>query len=176
MAVVKITRLMLHEIIIAHSQDSENMKKNRVIDFLKETFCTNERATKILITFIKLNFFLPYFRFWKCCHRKNETFLTKHNEWLNKNIEFPNDVIQCLPGLSSASSIESERNRGRTRKNFDESSNITKRRKIKEFRESKSSSELVYATTIKLREEGDIASAELLKESTSTTPTRSKKF
>lgn len=85
-------------------------------------------------------------------------------------------MIQCLPGLSSASSIKSERSRGRPRKNFDESSDVVKHRKTKEVRVSKTSSELVYATTMKLREEGDIATAELLKESTSTTPTRSKKL
>lgn len=63
MAVVKLIRLMSCKLIIAYPQDSEDIKKNRVIDFLKEMFYTNERATEVLIKFIKLNFFLPFFRF-----------------------------------------------------------------------------------------------------------------
>ena len=64
---------------------------------------------------------------------------------------------------------------GRPKKTFDSSGDRSKRKKIAELVGNTSTAELTYATNISLRKEGEVAAAEIVKEITTTTPTRGQK-
>lgn len=65
---------------------------------------------------------------------------------------------------------------GRPSKPFEESSAVIKRRKTQEIRQQKTAAELSFATSMKLREEGNVSASQLLEEATTTTPTRAKRI
>ena len=170
MCEVNVTRLALHTMMLNCSKAED--KKNCVLHFLKRTFHVtgqhgDEEAEKKFEEHIRSNFFVPYFKFWKECSRNNVIFVKKHNVWLSQ--EF--DCTSILPRKLIASS-----RKGRPRKQFDSSCEASKRKKTEDLRNSISHSEMKYATTMKLRAEGDNAFAELLYECTRTTPTRSKRI
>lgn len=153
-----------------HEESTESRKK-RVLDFLKVHFQTNgdEIATKTLVNFTRESFFSPYFRNWKIAQRTKSRFLAKFGAWLQEEIKFPEVVLRCIPGPSSTSG-------GRPSKDFENVSVVVKRRKTQELRKDCSIAELGFATTMKLREGGDLAGAQLLDEMITTTPSRSKRI
>lgn len=91
--------------------------------------------------------------------------------WFSQEFSPPSIVLRCLPSTSAV-----RQKRGRPSKNFDECIEAGKRQKTENLRKSVTTSELMFATAMKLRAEGDTASAKLLTESTSTSPTRSKRI
>lgn len=168
---VKITRMMLHEIMIKYDH---NERQDRVLEYLNEVFLTNgdTKATKDIEIFTKTQFFAPYIKRWRECSRNNVRFMQKYRDWLGHEIVFPELVRNRL----ISSDVPSTSSRGRPSKAFDDCSDVIKRRKTDDLRKTKTSGELVYAAAMKLREEGDTASAQLLVESTSTSPTRSRRI
>lgn len=171
-----ITRLMLHQKMVELSRhESIEARKSHVLEYLKEHFRTNgnEEATKVLIKFVRENFFAPYTRKWKSVHSNNAFFLEKYGDWLEQVIVFPDMLQTCLsvpqgynPGPSSG---------GRPSKQFEDSSDVIKRRKTSELRKRKTV-ELTYATSMNLRKEGNVAASSLLVEATTSTPTRAKRI
>lgn len=137
-------------------------KKKAVIEFFTNEFMITDETEQELCKFLDSNFFSQYLRYWKCCHRCEKRFLTKHDNWLQETLPLP-PFLQGR-GLCSA---------GRPSKNFAECSESSKRKKTSDLRRSFSSLELSYAAAMNLREEGDTASATLITECVSTTPTRS---
>lgn len=144
-----ITRMVLHEKIMEFHEESTELRKNRVLDFLKEHFQTNgdEIATKTLVNFTRESFFSPYYRNWKSAHRMNNRFLAKFGAWLQEEIKFSEVVLRCIPGPSSTSEA-------RPSKDFKDASVVIKRRKTEQLRKEKSTAELAFATSMKLRESG----------------------
>ena len=64
---------------------------------------------------------------------------------------------------------------GRPEIDFSVSSERSKRRKVQNIKMSSSAAELALATSLSLREEGDIAATELISEVTTTTPSRARR-
>lgn len=77
------------------------------------------------------------------------------------------DRIPCTPGISRS---------GRKKLTFDKSSAIVKRRKTAKLRSQYQTDELVFATHMKLREDGRGDAAFIVQQATQTTPTRAVKM
>ena len=92
---------------------------------------------------------------WQNCCRKKELFEKKNASWLEKDLIIP--LVNKL--------------KGRPIINFADASDKTKRRKISALKKT-SVEELSYATQVKLKENGQAEASRLLKEATTTTPTR----
>ncbi|KAJ4438516.1 hypothetical protein ANN_14461 [Periplaneta americana] len=102
-----------------------------------------------------------------------------YSRWLDHDITLPTENISCVSTPKKHTDIPStsgKLGRGRPTKVFGELSERSKRRKAKETRENVSPEELSYATVMSLRSEGDEAAAKLLKEVTTTTPSRGKRI
>lgn len=170
-----IRRIDLHNKNMEFKEETIQSRKNRVLDFLKELFCTNgdEIATNTLVKFTRESFFAPYYRHWNSVSRKNDRFLQKFDHWLQHEIQFPDVVLRCLP---SSCTMQTSSTGGRPLKDFEDSSAVVKRRKTEELRKDKSAAELSFATAMKLRQAGDEAAAKLLTEATTTTPTRAQRI
>lgn len=132
-----------HQQTHRHSKDIPKNKKQRLIkDF-------NER--------------------WRKSHRTKNAFLSKNKKWLRTEIPLQNtnneesDVE--MPFV--ADDAPKNCNLGRPISPFAECSDSSKRRKTRHVREENSSEELVYATQMKLRQEGKSAAAKLCAQSTS---------
>lgn len=79
--VIKVTRMMLHEKMLEYREEPVEKRKNRVVEFLKESFRTNGNpmATKDLTQFMSQQFFAPYLKRWQDCSRTNSRFyVTPH--------------------------------------------------------------------------------------------------
>lgn len=100
---MSITRLTLHEIMMKYPKESIEERKNRVLDFLKETFKTNgdDIATRALIAYIRSSFFAHYFEKWRNVNRKNNRFLVKYVQWLRQEIKFPEVPSRCIQSSSA---------------------------------------------------------------------------
>lgn len=95
--------------------------------------------------------------------RKLETFFKTNNSWLETSVSF-----LCCP--------KEKLKRGRPSVSFDESSERTKRMKTEKLRESTSISMLSFATQMSLRAVGQVSASKVLKDITTTTPDRAKKY
>lgn len=97
MSTMKITRLILHEIIVKCHDEKE--KKNYVLDYLREVLSIdkNSKVYNHLTSYVQSSFFAPYFYRWKSVHRINNDFLKKYNDWLMKEIQFP-EIIHRTSG------------------------------------------------------------------------------
>lgn len=98
--VIKVTRMMLHEKMLEYREEPVEKRKNRVVEFLKESFRTNGNpmATKDLTQFMSQQFFAPYLKRWQDCSRTNSRFLQNNSTWLEQEIVFPQTVSNCLLG------------------------------------------------------------------------------
>lgn len=97
-----ITRLSLHEIMMEFPSETVEKRKNRVLNFLKEYFRTNDdEDTRTLTEFTRNSFFAPYLANWRSVNRKNDKFLLKYHQWLQKEIIFPKVLVRCLKDNSS---------------------------------------------------------------------------
>lgn len=92
--------------------------------------------------------------------RNNERFLNLNKEWLDTSISF----------------VPPTNKRGRKEVSFEESCEKSKAKKSRSIRESTSLSVLTYATQMALRDSGKIEESKLLKEITTSTPTRAAKY
>ncbi|XP_025411419.1 uncharacterized protein LOC112684234 [Sipha flava] len=110
----------------------------------------------------KLHIFMNEFdKRWQKCNRTKNRFDTIFETWLNKKFIF-SEVSKSLP-MSHV---------GRPKVLFSKACDKTKRHKTQTLRTSNSTEELVYAAQLSLKETGNVDAAKLLKEATSTTPTR----
>lgn len=91
---------------------------------------------------------------WQNMDRSKHKFLSKYAMWLNCTIAFG---TTAAPSTSSASV-------GRPRKNFEECSERTKRKKTEDIRKSSTESTLIYAAQMSLRNTGQAILADILKE------------
>ncbi|KAJ4426158.1 hypothetical protein ANN_26967 [Periplaneta americana] len=106
-------------------------------------------------------------------------FSNRYSRWLDHNITLPIEKTSCVSTPKKHTDIPStsgKLGRSRPTKVFGELSERSKRRKAKETRENMCSEELSYATAMNLRSEGDEVAAKLLKEVTTTTPSRGKRI
>lgn len=100
---------------------------------------------------------------WKACYRIRDRFEKLNNDWLQKSFQ-PPDIH--LPNTSS----------GRPKIPFSSVSEKTKRRRTELLRKSIDVNELTYAAQVSLKEHGKEDEGKLLKEATTTTPTRAHKI
>lgn len=98
---------------------------------------------------------------WSKAHKKEDVFRKYNDSWLEGTIEIP-AVAQNWPG--------------RPRKLFGDSSERTKRRKTEEIRSNVEEDVIVHAAQIELRKSGKRNASDILKEITSTSPTRATKY
>lgn len=94
------------------------------------------------------------------CNRNHQRFVKQNYKWLDVEI-----IFNPYPASIA----------GRPKSSFADSSSRTKRRKTEQLRSIESSDSLIYAATMKLREEGSLDKAHLLQEMEKT-PTRAKKI
>lgn len=92
--------------------------------------------------------------------------LLKYSEYLKKSVKFPDKS----PSRSQATKV------GRRTVAFEGSSVMSKRRKTAAIRKKFETNELVFATAMKLKEEGQKDAAKLLQEATQTSPKRAIKI
>lgn len=173
-----ITRLDLHNKMLEYPRKTFTDRKKHVLEYLKEHFATNgdEHATEVLITFTRENFFSPYLKRWQKVFSKNEVFLARYDDWLREEIVFPELLKNRLTPTSSNTEPTPGPSGTQSTKDFKQYSERHKRRKTEQLREEASAAELSFATSMKLRDEGDQAAAKLLTEATTTTPTRAKRI
>lgn len=98
---------------------------------------------------------------WTKSGRHWERFLRANSSWLEENISFSgifSEVIDDIPVLETRSQT------GRPLKDFESSSDKTKRRRVQSLLETTSTEELSLATEVKLRQSGKRDSAAIVKE------------
>lgn len=108
---------------------------------------------------------------WRDSNQDFSKFLNKNKKWLKLKFKVP-----CMTNKEESILDQPKTSRGRPKKLFSEKSDRFKRRAIKEFRESHSSQELVYATKSALYKDGKHAAADLLKHLTQFSPNRAIKI
>lgn len=94
------------------------------------------------------------------CKRYHDRFLELNTEWLNASISF----------------VPPPNKRGRKELSFEDCSEKTKSKKTRSIRESISLPVLTHATQMSLRASGNVEAAKLVKEITTSTPTRAAKY
>lgn len=164
------SRREIYDIIQGKNSGTRVQQEEYVVDYMKNKFelHLDNRGTNSLRSVIRRRFFLPYYQFWKKCYRSEKMFVPKYSDWLRQEIELP---LTDIPSASSSSETF-----GRPSKEFQELCERSKRRKIEDLRKNVGAEELSYATVMNLRARGDDNSAKLLKEITTTTPTRGKQI
>ncbi|XP_043468422.1 uncharacterized protein LOC122502436 [Leptopilina heterotoma] len=108
---------------------------------------------------------------WKESHRIIKRFFTTNNDWLNGTIN-----IVCSRAIPTDADATKENKGGRPASNFEESSDRSKRRKTTKMREDFTAEELSYATQMSLRSSGSVDAAAVIKDITTTTPTRASRY
>lgn len=100
----------------------------------------------------------------QCKYNKSQR---KHNRFLEENAVWLDSSIAFVPPPTK---------RGRKQSSFEESSNKTKAKKTKWIRDSTPVSVLTHAQQMSLRADGKVQASKILKEITTTTPTRASKY
>lgn len=103
---------------------------------------------------------------WHKSKRTESIFLNTYSEWLGVYISF---------GLKEENKTKRS-TRGRPSTSFEDSSERSKRRKTENFRTQSTTEELSYATQMNLRAEGKQDAAKILKDVTSNSPSKAKKY
>ncbi|CAI6357482.1 unnamed protein product [Macrosiphum euphorbiae] len=111
----------------------------------------------------KLSYFNSEYKSrWEKAHRVEERFIVENKNWLNASIKFV--------------SLNNQNNRGRPVVAFEMSSERNKRKITQELRNNTSVNVLSHATQMSLRASGQVEVAKLLKEITTSTPTRASRY
>ena len=87
---------------------------------------------------------------WKQCNRVKQRFHSKHSNWIDKDLKFPEKVYLSMK-THSISQNPSTSDFGRPKKIFSESGERTKRKIIKPLIEEHPVDELAFATQFSLR-------------------------
>lgn len=104
---------------------------------------------------------------WQNSRRTEETFKKKYKDWLSGLIQIT-IYDKILPTQSNSV--------GRPTLEFSKLSDRSKRRKTAELRSSNTTEELAYATQMSLRTSGQSHASKIVKDVTSTSPTRASKY
>ena len=155
--------------------DKNNTKSlhDYVLEKLSLKDCSDD-VTECINTTLKI-FKTNFYQRWKQCNRIKERFLSKHSDWIDKDLKFPEKVYLSMK-THSIDQNPSTSDFGRPKKIFSESGERTKRRIVKPLIEEHPVDELAFATQFSLRASGKRDAAEIMKEVTQTTPTRATKF
>lgn len=136
-------------------------KIDEQVTYLKEYLENKKCDTAVMKR--QLSHFVSDFKLrWKAANNTTSRFLQKNVEWLLTAISFPIESKPAGPGRPSL--------------NFSESSERTKRQKTESLRSKTSLEQLSYATQMALRSSGQVHASRLLKEITTTTPTRARRY
>lgn len=103
---------------------------------------------------------------WTNCHYILPQFLNKNSQWLSARITF----------VEEKSDHQDRKNIGRPKKLFDESSNRSRKRKLKPLLELHTNDEIVLAAEMSLRSTGRRDAAQLVKQVASLSPERATKI
>lgn len=104
---------------------------------------------------------------WQQANRTEGPFLKNNDKWLSEQVSF------AVPTTGKANPVNKG---GRPSQEFASSSDRSKRRKTKDIRTSFTSDELAYATQMSLRSIGQLDASTVVKEVTTTSPTRASKY
>lgn len=105
---------------------------------------------------------------WGICFRNKERFMKRFGNWLNKEVQLstPDCEYQANIDQTMNATAASGSSNGRPKKEFMELSTRSKRRKTETLREEYSTEALAFATKMKLRKDGNLLAADLMKEIT----------
>lgn len=114
---------------------------------------------------------------WDDASRKTDRFFKNNEQWLKGEIHFPTSIsVNAETAAQDIPDESTSRDRGRPFKSFDTSSDRSKRRKTEEIRKTFTADELAYATQMSLRSTGNLEAAKVVKDVSSTSPTRAAKY
>lgn len=115
---------------------------------------------------------------WECSKRVQDRFLKKNNDWLQKNIELKKGSQKEKTNTEPRETQNDEKNSktGRRELSFSESSERSKRRKTEELRAKVSTEALLYSATSKLRSEGNIDFAKVVRDISEGSPTKAARY
>ncbi|KAI4466571.1 hypothetical protein MML48_2g00000188 [Holotrichia oblita] len=110
---------------------------------------------------------------WRNAKRTYSFFIRKNSGWLSNIFNVPTTLKATeIEKTSATQSSTSGLSRGRPQKEFSQSSEKTKRRRIKLLKENSSPQELVFAAKSVLRDEGKRAAADVVSYATEYSPER----
>ncbi|KAL4152921.1 hypothetical protein QTP88_000754 [Uroleucon formosanum] len=156
---VLISRQKLYDIIKSSGCETTDDKFNLLkIEIEKRVKNCEKNDLKKKLSYFKSE----YKSRWEKAHRVEERFIIENKNWLNASIKFV--------------SLNEQNNRGRPEVAFEMSSERNKRKKTQEMRNNTSVNVLSHATQMSLRASGQVEAAKLLKEITTSTPTRANKY
>lgn len=142
---------------------TKNDKKSRIYDYLSSKFHfgditeSSQREIKLKIS----NFSTKIGAKWLALGKSKERFLITNKTWLDEgDIQFTVSSLVPQPSTSS----EAVTSAGRPRKDFEESSFKTKKRRVVDLVESRSASELVTAAEIAMRSAGQRKVAHVIRD------------
>jgi len=148
------------DIIIEHLENQLSEKSGCSIEILD-----NDLKSALSKLFYKMR------TKWHYVHRIEEKFFAKYNEWLNASVAF------LVPAVTPAVNKNIQQNKvGRPSSKFTSSSERTKRRKTEEIRSKFTLETLSYATQMSLRASGNLDASKVVKDVTSTSPSRATKY
>ena len=113
---------------------------------------------------------------WQKCNNDSSRFENSHSKWLECQEQFSVTLAVNHKADSKVRVNPHSKPPGRPKKDYAESSDRSKRRKIESLRASCSTEELAYATEMNARAEGNEDGAKLVHEALLTTPTRPSKM
>ncbi|CAB3252648.1 unnamed protein product [Arctia plantaginis] len=113
-----------------------------------------------------------------CSKRVEDRFLKKNYDWLQKNIELKKGSQKEKTNTEPRETQNDEKNSitGRRELSFSESSERSKRRKTEELRAKVSTEALLYSATSKLRSEGNIDFANVVRYISEGSPTKAARY
>jgi len=156
---VLISRQKLYDIIKSSGCETIDEKFNLIkIEIEKRLKNCEQNDLKKKLSYFKSE----YKSRWEKAHRVEERFIIENKNWLNASIKFV--------------SLNNQNNRGRPVVAFEMSSERNKRKITQELRNNTSVNVLGHATQMSLRASGQVEAAKLLKEITTSTPTRASRY
>lgn len=144
-------------------------KKRNVLTYVLEACAIDADVSPGVASKIeyKVELVCSYFKQRWCKHgRSKRNVLNRYFKYFEKPFKLTENILLTSRNIPS----------GRKSILFEESSNITKRKKTADIRNRFRSKELAYATQMKLREERLTDAAAIIREATQTTPSRATKI
>lgn len=156
---LRVLKKELYEVL----KDDENpslQPENRLIVYLTNKFDLHHCSQLMLdeLNRVVRSFLIGFKEKWKASHRSKTIFMRNNNAWLNTLVTIKNMDAPSTSGISSACT----KRPGRPQKNFSLSGTKSKTRKVKSLLTERTLSELVNATSVKLRQSGKRDAASLL--------------
>lgn len=164
---MKFNRCQLFEYLRSHSSGMNDPKLPEILFNYVSINSQTENVSNVTNLQKQLSLFLAKVQCkWQKAGRHTSRFLSENERWLSEDQEF-SELSTVAPSSAEASNEKVESSllsvaAGRPSTSFEESSERSKRRKTEHLREF-GTQELLYACQMKLREDGELAAASIVK-------------